>query len=114
MIVPGMLFAPTDPICRDEWYRDKWHWADHFSLLKALKIYGLICKIWGWRKKCLMCPIFKKGNKANCSTYRGITLLSCVYKVFSNVLMKRLNSYAEEILNEYQSGFRRGRSTVDL
>ena len=36
-----------------------------------------------------------------------------MYTVFSNVLLKRLNSYAEEVLNEYQSGFKRGRSTVD-
>jgi sorting nexin-29 len=62
----------------------------------------------------LICPIFKKKrDKLNCSNYRGVTLLSVAYKVFSGILQRRLSCYAGEILGEYQCGFRPGRSTTD-
>jgi hypothetical protein len=35
------------------------------------------------------------------------------YKIFSKVLLNRLTPYAEECLGEYQSGFRKGRSTIE-
>ncbi|GBO99438.1 hypothetical protein EVAR_639_1 [Eumeta japonica] len=45
--------------------------------------------------------------------YRGITILSDAYKVFSEVVYMRPKNYAEEILNEYQCSFRLNRSTTD-
>ena len=60
-------------------------------------------------------PIFKSGDKNVSNNYRGITLLSCLGKLFTKVMNKRLNSWAENHvkLNEAQYGFRRGRGTVD-
>ena len=60
-------------------------------------------------------PIFKSGDKNISNNYRGITLLSCLGKLFTKVMNKRLNSWAEKHvkLNEAQYGFRRGRGTVD-
>ncbi|KAL4104892.1 hypothetical protein QTP88_020168 [Uroleucon formosanum] len=43
----------------------------------------------------------------------GISLLNSVYKIFSKVLLNRLILYAEECLGEYQSLFRKGRSTIE-
>jgi sorting nexin-29 len=61
----------------------------------------------------IICPVYKKGDKLNCSNYRGISLLSVVYKIFINTLARYLEAYTEEILEEYQCEFRKGRSTTD-
>lgn len=82
-------------------------------------MHELILMIWQTEElpeewKCgVICPLFKKGDRLECSNYRGITLLNIAYKVLANVLYKRLVPYAEEILGEYQCGFRQQRSTSD-
>ena len=58
-------------------------------------------------------PIYKKGDKLECSNYRAIMLLNVTYKVLSCILYNRLVGYAEEILGEYQYGFYANRSTID-
>lgn len=60
----------------------------------------------------IICPIHKK-DKLICNNYRGISLLSTTYKVFTSILRDRLDQYTQEIIGEYQAGFRRGRSTLD-
>jgi len=45
---------------------------------------------------------------------RGITLLATTYKILSIILLSRVTTYAEEIIGDYQCGFRRKRSTTDL
>jgi hypothetical protein len=51
-------------------------------------------------------PIHKKGDKTDCSNYRGISLLSTSYKILSNILLVRLTPYADEIMGDHQCGFR--------
>jgi hypothetical protein len=58
-------------------------------------------------------PIYKKGDKLECSNYRAITLLNVTYEVLSGILYNRLTKYTEEILGEYQCGLRADRSTID-
>ena len=61
-------------------------------------------------------PNYKnKGSKSDANNYRGITLVSCLGKVFSGLLNKRLSDFLEQngVLNESQVGFRSGYSTVD-
>jgi len=48
----------------------------------------------------------------NYNNYKGISLLDTSYKVLSNVLLNKLKPYGEEIVGEYQRGFRRGKSTM--
>ena len=61
-------------------------------------------------------PIFKrKGSPDDPDNYRGITLLSCVAKLFTACVNKRLTDYIEGTgqLGEEQAGFREGYSTLD-
>jgi hypothetical protein len=45
--------------------------------------------------------IHKKGDRADCSNYRGIALLSTSYKILSNILLNRLTPYADEIIGDH-------------
>jgi hypothetical protein len=57
-------------------------------------------------------PNYKKSDKTDCSNYRGISLLSTIHKILSNILLSRLTRYAEDIIGDHQCGFRRNRSTT--
>lgn len=67
-----------------------------------------------WTKSIIV-PLHKKGDLNDPNNYRGISLLSCVGKIFTGVLNQRLMKWAEEntAITEAQAGFRRGRSTID-
>ena len=64
----------------------------------------------------LIVPIFKKkGSKSDPNNYRGITLLSCLGKLFTLCLNNRLAVFTATrgILGEEQAAFREGYSTLD-
>ena len=63
----------------------------------------------------IIIPVFKKGNPDDANNYRGITLVSCLSKLFTGILNKRIIDWAEEnnVISDSQFGFRRGRSTTD-
>jgi hypothetical protein len=65
------------------------------------------------RKKTIIVPIYKKGNKTDCNNYRGISLLSTAYRILSNILLARLTPYVNEIIGDHHCGFHRNRSTAD-
>jgi len=58
-------------------------------------------------------PIYKEGDKRNCSNYRGTALLSTTYKILSKILLSMLTPHVEEIIEDYQCGFRRNKSVID-
>jgi hypothetical protein len=64
-------------------------------------------------KESIVVPICKKGDKTDCSNYRGISLLSNTYKILFNILLSRLTPYAEKVFRDHECGFRRNRSTAD-
>jgi len=83
------------------------------------EIHKLIISVWNreelpaeW-KEVIVVPIHKKGDKTDCSNCRGLSLLPTTYKISSNILLSRLNSYAEEIIGNHQCGIHCNRSTTD-
>jgi hypothetical protein len=61
-------------------------------------------------------PLYKKrGSLDDTDNYRGITLLSCLGKLFTSCLNWRLTTFLEcaGIIGEEQAGFRDGYSILD-
>ena len=67
-----------------------------------------------WSKGCVV-PVFKKGNINDPNNYRGITIISCLGKLFTSVLNSRLLAWDKEynIITDAQFGFKPGLGTVD-
>ena len=74
----------------------------------------MIPKVWS---KAIIAPIPKGGDKDPCQplNYRGISLLSCVGKLFTYIINNRIVKYCEmlNLLHDKQNGFRCKRSCVD-
>jgi hypothetical protein len=62
-------------------------------------------------KESIIEPIYK-GDKTDCSNYRGISLLPTSYKILSNILLSRLTPYVKEIIWDHQCGFWRNWSDI--
>ena len=81
----------------------------------------VIGKVWDGEKipedwkTAIIVPLYKKGDVNNPGNYRGISLLSTGYKLYTEVILGRLEGEVEEkkLLPEGQAGFRKKRSTVD-
>ena len=60
-------------------------------------------------------PLYKKGPTNDPDNYRGITLLSCLGKLFTACINYRLSSFLDSCgaLGEEQAGFRDGYCTLD-
>ena len=92
---------------------------DTKARLKLLEIFNLtweegrVPQMW---KEVNMIPIHKKGkDRKKSSSYRPISLTSCVVKTKKRIVNRRLMGYleTEKILWEEQAGFRQIRSTED-
>ena len=59
-------------------------------------------------------PIYKKGDKEEIKNYRGITLMDTGYKIYAEIIRRRLEAQIEEegMLEETQQGFRKKREAV--
>ena len=83
----------------------------YLDLLRSLWDNGVTPDDWS---KDILCPIYKKGDKTDCSNYRGIVLMSHPMKVYERILAERLRVHVEPKLGEWQNGFRPCRSTMDM
>ena len=63
----------------------------------------------------IISPIHKKGSKTDPQNYRGISVISCLLKLFESILNMRLTTYCQDykILRDEQLGFRAGNRTSD-
>ena len=61
----------------------------------------------------LIVKLPKKGDLSQCGNWRGIMLLSITSKIFSRIILDRMNPIVEPKLRKQQAGFRSGRSCSD-
>ena len=73
---------------------------------------GNFPKIWNIDS---LTPIHKKGPKDDTNNYRGISVSSCVGKLFCRILNNRIINFAEnnDIFKKEQTGFRKSHRTSD-
>lgn len=65
-------------------------------------------------KEATIVPIYKnKGEKEDCTNYRGISLLNTTYKILTILILNELDPYVQEIIDDYQTGFMKNKSTDD-
>jgi hypothetical protein len=73
--------------------------VQHAGIEYTKYLHQFIVKIWIHEKISedgnlrIICPIHKIGDVMTCSNYRGISLLCTTYKIFCNILFKRLAPY---------------------
>lgn len=94
----------------------------HLGPLAMMNLLGLYNKVWdkgklptAW-KEAVIIPIRKPGkDPSKPENYRPIALTSHLGKIMERMVTERLTFYFEsrELLSPYQSGFRRGRGTMD-
>jgi hypothetical protein len=67
-----------------------------------------------WREHFIK-PLFKGGDMNNPSCYRGIAISSCLIKLFTRIMLNRLDEYLENnnIICPEQKSFRKGMRTSD-
>jgi hypothetical protein len=85
-------------------------WRRNHHLIKLIWVQHKMPEEWSMG---IIQPIYKKGDKLECSNYRATSLINVTYKVLLGIQYNRLTVYAEKILGEYQCGFRANRSTID-
>lgn len=77
-------------------------------------VYNVIPSVW---RESIISPIPKSSTKDPCVplNYRGISLLSCIYKLYTSLLNLRITNHCEhnDLLVDEQNGFRAKRSCQD-
>ncbi|KAE9413932.1 hypothetical protein Angca_009160, partial [Angiostrongylus cantonensis] len=71
------------------------------------------CKVSTQWKTSKTVSLFKKGDLHDIGNYRPICLLSAVYKLFTRVILNRIERTLDEGRPFEQAGFRKGFSTMD-
>lgn len=88
-------------------------WIDFMSLIfNQILTEEKVPKTWS---KIYLTMIHKKGDASKPENYRPIALTNCITKLFTNVLTNRIIQWVEgeNLIPEFQSGFRRDRSCID-
>lgn len=82
------------------------------SLFNSNLEQGKVPREWS---QAVLCMMFKTGAREDPGNYRGIVLMNCITKVYTEILRKRLENWVENarLIPESQMGFRRNRGCVD-
>ena len=86
----------------------------------AHALHSIFLNVWrtgriltDWKDGIIITLYKGKGPKSECSNYHPITLLSVPGKVFAHVILARIQPLLDMTRRPQQSGFARGRSTID-
>ncbi|CAF2810732.1 unnamed protein product [Rotaria sp. Silwood2] len=78
----------------------------------AIRLHALFVEIWekeepidDWSTAIIIRLFKNKGDKRDCGNYRGISLLPVVSKIFSRIILNRLQAYLGKQIMEQQAGF---------
>ena len=81
----------------------------HCKTTQLLPLHEVLCQCWqedavpqDMRDATIVTLYRNKGERSDCSNYRGISLLSIVGKVYARVILTRLQKLAERIYPESQ------------
>ena len=89
----------------------------HLILLKLMNMCFQLSMVPGSWQQAIIAPIPKSSTKDPYMplNYRGISLLSCIYKMYSSLINNRVSRYCESdgFIVDEQNGFRPGRSCID-
>ena len=83
------------------------------KLFNVILVSGVIPEAWS---QGLIVPIYKKKCEVtDPNNYTGISLLSCIGKLFTSLISQCISQYVEqfEIIGDEQAGFRKGFSAMD-
>ncbi|XP_011861973.1 PREDICTED: uncharacterized protein LOC105558726, partial [Vollenhovia emeryi] len=85
-------------------------------------VWSYCNRVWkgeaGWPeewKEGVIVPIVKKRGGKKVEDYRGVTIMTALYKIYTVVLAERIKKECEEkgIIPHNQTGFRQGMGTID-
>ena len=79
-------------------------------LFNEIWVTGIVPSSW---KNGVIVKVPKKGDLSQCGNWRGITLSPIALKIFSIILLNRLEPVVDSILRDEQAGFRKGRGCND-
>jgi len=105
--------AGVDGLPMEVWkYAGKDLWSSLVKLMRWIWREEQIPEDW---KKSIIVPIYKRGDPNRTGNYRGISLMCTAYKVYTELIRRRLEVQIEgrNCLPETQAGFRKGKSTMD-
>lgn len=105
--------AGVDGIPMEAWkYAGKSLWKNLVDMMIQIWKKGNLPDDW---KKSVIVPLHKRGKQDEANNYRGISLLCMAYKIYTEVIRSKLEMGVEEngLLPDFQSGFRKRKSTLD-
>ncbi|KAK6739449.1 hypothetical protein RB195_008126 [Necator americanus] len=83
------------------------------TLARLFTRYLSECKVPNQWKTSKTVLLYKKGDPHDIGNYRPICLLSVIYKLFTRVILNRIEKVLDEGQPCEQAGFRKGFSTID-
>jgi hypothetical protein len=75
------------------------HKNNKYSMHQFILNKKLLPQQW---QELIIARIYKKGDKADCTNYRGISVLPTTYKMLPKILLPRLTPYVDEITGDWR------------